>query len=109
MDGKALFDGAGRLTVAGQRVYDRAALKLPEWWKTPVGEVFGTRPPPKTQAPPPRAPVPAPAKPRPAAVPRREAPPAEGKPAAAEKKPAETKGAGEAYEEPASSQPQERR
>lgn len=47
LEGKALFDGSGRLTATGVQVYRRAALNLPVWWKTPPGEIFGTRPPPK--------------------------------------------------------------
>jgi hypothetical protein len=46
-DGKRLFDGDGRLTPAGATVYNRAKLKLEVFWKSPNGEVFGTRRPPK--------------------------------------------------------------
>ncbi len=46
-DGKRLFDGDGRLTAAGMTVYTRAKLKLEVYWKSPNGEVFGTRRPPK--------------------------------------------------------------
>jgi hypothetical protein len=46
-DGKRLFDGDGRLTPAGVAVYNRAKLKLEVFWKSPNGEVFGTRRPPK--------------------------------------------------------------
>ena len=46
-DGKRLFDGDGRLTPAGNAVYSRAKLKLEVYWKSPNGESFGTRRPPK--------------------------------------------------------------
>jgi hypothetical protein len=46
-DGKPLFDGAGRLTDEGMRVYDRARLNLEVFWKAPDGEVYGTRHPPR--------------------------------------------------------------
>jgi hypothetical protein len=46
-DGRRLFDGDGRLTPAGVTVYTRAKLKLEVYWKSPNGEVFGTRRPPK--------------------------------------------------------------
>ena len=46
-DGKRLFDGDGRLTPAGVKVYSRAKLKLEVYWKAPNGETFGTRRPPK--------------------------------------------------------------
>ena len=46
-DGKRLFDGEGHLTPAGIRVYTRAKLKLEVYWKSPNGETFGTRRPPK--------------------------------------------------------------
>jgi hypothetical protein len=46
-DGKRLFDGDGRLTPAGVKVYGRAKLKLEVYWKSPNGETFGTRRPPK--------------------------------------------------------------
>jgi hypothetical protein len=116
MEGKALFDGSGRLTPAGQRVYDRALLKLPVWWKTPVGEVFGTRPPPRTDAPlpPPRQPAAPSARPRPASYPRREAPAVQGRPTAPaepkpeEKKAPEAKEPGAGYEEPSAAQPPQR-
>jgi hypothetical protein len=45
-DGKPLFDGGGRITPEGVRVYDRARLNLEVFWKSPDGEVFGTRRPP---------------------------------------------------------------
>ncbi len=45
-DGKRLFDGNGRLTSAGLKVYARATLKLEVYWKLPNGETFGTRRPP---------------------------------------------------------------
>jgi hypothetical protein len=48
-DGKRLFDGDGRLTPAGAKVYTRAKLKLEVYWKSPNGETFGTRRPPKPQ------------------------------------------------------------
>jgi hypothetical protein len=35
------------LTPAGSTVYTRARLKLEVYWKSPNGEVFGTRRPPK--------------------------------------------------------------
>ncbi len=46
-DGKRLFDGDGRLTPAGVKVYTRARLKLEVYWKSPNGQAFGTRRPPK--------------------------------------------------------------
>ena len=46
-DGKRLFDGDGRLTPAGVTVYTRAKLKLEVYWKSPNGETFGTRRPPR--------------------------------------------------------------
>ncbi|MDE2511695.1 MAG: hypothetical protein KGL74_11290 [Elusimicrobia bacterium] len=50
-DDKPLFDGMGRITDEGVRVYDRARLNLEVFWKSPDGEVFGTRrPPAKTPA-----------------------------------------------------------
>lgn len=45
-EGRRLFDGDGRLTPAGVTVYTRAKLKLEVFWKSPNGEVFGTRRPP---------------------------------------------------------------
>ncbi len=45
-DGQRLFDGDGRLTPAGVKVYTRAKLKLEVYWKSPNGETFGTRRPP---------------------------------------------------------------
>jgi hypothetical protein len=44
--GKPMFDGAGRITDAGRRVYDRARLNLEEYWTGPDGQSFGTRRPP---------------------------------------------------------------
>jgi hypothetical protein len=46
-DGRRLFDGDGRLTPAGVSVYTRAKLKLEVYWKSPNGETFGTRRPPR--------------------------------------------------------------
>ena len=46
-DGKRLFDGDGRLTPAGVSVYARAKLKLEVYWRSPNGETFGTRRPPR--------------------------------------------------------------
>jgi hypothetical protein len=45
-DGKSLFDGNGRITDDGLRVYERARLNLEVFWKSPDGEVYGTRRPP---------------------------------------------------------------
>jgi len=45
-EGRRLFDGDGKLTPAGSTVYTRARLKLEVYWKSPNGEVFGTRRPP---------------------------------------------------------------
>ncbi|MBI4061244.1 MAG: hypothetical protein HY403_07420 [Elusimicrobia bacterium] len=45
-DGKRLFDGRGRLTPAGLKVYTRARSKLETYWRSPNGETFGTRRPP---------------------------------------------------------------
>lgn len=47
-EGRRLFDGDGRLTPAGVTVYTRAKLKLEVYWKSPNGETFGTRRPPKS-------------------------------------------------------------
>ena len=46
-EGRRLFDGDGRLTPAGTTVYTRAKLKLEVYWRSPNGETFGTRRPPK--------------------------------------------------------------
>ncbi len=46
-DDKPMFDGAGRITDEGLRVYDRARLNLEVFWKSPDGETYGTRRPPK--------------------------------------------------------------
>lgn len=45
-DDKPLFDGAGKITPEGVRVYDRARVNLEVFWKSPDGQVFGTRRPP---------------------------------------------------------------
>jgi len=45
-EGRRLFDGDGRLTPAGSTVYNRAKLKLEVFWRSPNGDVFGTRRPP---------------------------------------------------------------
>jgi hypothetical protein len=45
-DDKPLFDGAGRLTDEGARVYRLARVNLEVYWKSPNGDVFGTRRPP---------------------------------------------------------------
>jgi hypothetical protein len=45
-DDKPLFDGAGLLTDDGVRVYKRARINLVVFWKSPNGDVFGTRRPP---------------------------------------------------------------
>lgn len=48
LQGRALFDGAGMLTPAGDEIYGHALANLPAWWRVPAtGEVFGTRPAPK--------------------------------------------------------------
>lgn len=47
-EGRRLFDGDGRLTPAGVNVYTRAKLKLEVYWRSPNGETFGTRRPPKS-------------------------------------------------------------
>lgn len=46
MDGKPLFDPRGQITEEGARVYRRARLNLPVFWRAPNGEVMGTRRPP---------------------------------------------------------------
>ncbi|MFI5346901.1 MAG: hypothetical protein ACHQ51_11055 [Elusimicrobiota bacterium] len=46
-DDKPMFDGAGRITAEGQRVYDRARLNLEVFWKSPDGATYGTRRPPQ--------------------------------------------------------------
>lgn len=48
-DGKPVFDGAGRLTDEGARVYKLAKYNLEVFWKSPNGDVFGTRRPPANQ------------------------------------------------------------
>ncbi|MBI5211602.1 MAG: hypothetical protein HY927_16660 [Elusimicrobia bacterium] len=67
MEGRALFSG-GLLTEAGNAVYRRVLVGMPVFWKSPTGEVFGTRRPAGQQAPPaPRPPAsaaPAPEAPR---------------------------------------------
>ena len=45
-DGKPMFDGGGLLTEEGIRVYRRAKINLEVFWKSPNGDVFGTRRPP---------------------------------------------------------------
>jgi hypothetical protein len=45
-DGKPMFDGGGLLTEDGVRVYRRAKINLEVFWKSPNGDVFGTRRPP---------------------------------------------------------------
>jgi hypothetical protein len=45
-DDKPMFDGGGLITDDGVRVYNRARLKLEVYWKSPNGDVFGTRRPP---------------------------------------------------------------
>jgi hypothetical protein len=44
-----LFDAGGRITDVGLEVYHRAELNLEAFWKTPDGEVFGTRRQPTTR------------------------------------------------------------
>lgn len=46
LDDRPMFDGRGRITEAGIRVYDRARLNLEIFWKDVGGEVYGTRRPP---------------------------------------------------------------
>jgi hypothetical protein len=48
-DDKPMFDGGGLLTADGIRVYQRAKLKFEVYWKSPNGDVFGTRRPPAKQ------------------------------------------------------------
>lgn len=43
---KPLFDGSGLMTEEGLRVYRRARLNLEAFWKSPTGDVYGTRRPP---------------------------------------------------------------
>ncbi len=45
-NGKRLFDPAGRITEAGEKVFLRARLNLEVFWKGPGGEAYGTRRPP---------------------------------------------------------------
>jgi hypothetical protein len=45
-DDKPMFDGGGVLTPEGVRVYKRAKLNFEVFWKSPNGDVFGTRRPP---------------------------------------------------------------
>ena len=44
--GEALFDAEGAITDDGIRLYERARLRLPAFWRGPGGEVYGTRRPP---------------------------------------------------------------
>ncbi|HEX4047219.1 MAG TPA: hypothetical protein VH309_05270, partial [Elusimicrobiota bacterium] len=53
-DGRPLFDGGGLVTDDGVRVYRLARANLPVFWKSPNGDVYGTRRPPA------QAPAPAP-------------------------------------------------
>ena len=46
-DGKALFDGRGRITEAGSAVYLRAKHNREVFWRGGDGAAFGTRRPPK--------------------------------------------------------------
>ncbi|MFI5350393.1 MAG: hypothetical protein ACHQ2Z_12675 [Elusimicrobiota bacterium] len=48
-DDKPMFDGGGLLTGDGIRVYKLAKLNLEVFWKSPNGDVFGTRRPPANQ------------------------------------------------------------
>ena len=48
-DDKPMFDGGGLVTDDGVRVYKLARLNLEVFWKSPNGEVFGTRRPPANQ------------------------------------------------------------
>ena len=43
---RPMFDGAGLLTPEGAAVYRRAKYNLEVFWKSPNGDVFGTRRPP---------------------------------------------------------------
>jgi hypothetical protein len=45
-DDKPMFDGGGLVTDDGIRVYKLAKLNVEVFWKSPNGEVFGTRRPP---------------------------------------------------------------
>jgi hypothetical protein len=45
-DDKPMFDGAGRLTDEGARVYRLAKVNVEVYWKSPNGDAFGTRRPP---------------------------------------------------------------
>jgi hypothetical protein len=45
-DDKPLFDGGGLLTDDGVRVYRLGRLNIEVFWKSPNGDVFGTRRPP---------------------------------------------------------------
>lgn len=45
-DGKPLFDAAGLLTDEGARVYRLAKVNVEVFWRSPNGDVFGTRRPP---------------------------------------------------------------
>ena len=45
-DDKPMFDVVGRITDDGVRVYKRARLNLEAFWKSPNGDIFGTRRPP---------------------------------------------------------------
>jgi hypothetical protein len=52
LDGRKLFDANGRLTAAGDDVYNRALANMPTWWKLPqTGEIWGTRPPSQAKSP----------------------------------------------------------
>ncbi len=49
-EGKRLFDGAGLLTPAGERVYALARRNEKVFWRGGGGEVYGTRRPPSSNA-----------------------------------------------------------
>lgn len=48
-DDKPMFDASGLLTEEGARVYRRAKYNLEVFWKSPTGDVYGTRRPPQNK------------------------------------------------------------
>lgn len=112
MKDRRLFDARGLLTPEGEELYTRALANLPVHWKTPNGEVFGNRPPPKAPAPPPeREPLPPPSMPGPRRAPQANpsmvpgAPEAAGAPVGAPSSGAQTPPGPPSQEPPAEEKP----
>ncbi len=77
LEDRRLFEPRGLLSEAGEALYDRILAGLAAHWKTPAGEVFGNRPPPKREAP---AEASLPGIPTPRPKPTTQVPPATAKP-----------------------------